>query len=102
MPRIERTIQLGSVINIVSMLAVAGVAYGVLTTRVGNTEASLDKLSGAIASEAVTRADSAKSMDARVRALEMSAARSDERFNSVLQVLGRIEARLERMEGGSK
>jgi len=33
-----------------------------------------------------------------VRALESSQARADERFNSVLQVLGRIEARLERIE----
>ncbi|KPQ06211.1 MAG: Protein of unknown function DUF16 [Rhodobacteraceae bacterium HLUCCA12] len=97
--RIKREISAGSLINLGALAVAVAVAWGIMSERGDNTRDSMDSLSRNLASETANRRDQTAALDARIRSLESAQARADERFNSVLQVLGRIEARLERIEG---
>lgn len=95
----EPKISYGNILNLVALAVAVAVAWGVMSERGENTKAQLDALRGTLTDEVRARRDGQGALEARIRALESSQARADERFNSVLQVLGRIEARLERIEG---
>jgi hypothetical protein len=92
-------ISYGNILNLVALVVAVAVAWGIMSERGENTRDQMDALRTTLHQEVATRRDGQSSIEARVRALESSQARADERFNSVLQVLGRIEARLERIEG---
>ena len=80
-------------------LAVAvAVAWGIMSERGETTRTQMQEVRDTLKQEVDNRRESLSAIEARVRTLESSQARADERFNSVLQVLGRIEARLERIE----
>jgi uncharacterized protein HemX len=98
MPSIENKITTGNILTIAALVVAMGVAWGTMQAqlvamrdRVVTIEVQADR----------SRAERQAAMadqEIRLRAVEASQARSDERFNSVLQILGRIEARLERIE----
>lgn len=80
-------------------LAVAvAVAWGIMSERGETTRSQMQEVRDTLKQEVDARRESLFSIEERVRTLESSQARADERFNSVLQILGRIEARLERIE----
>ena len=91
MTELKNQISLGNAIQIVVLILGLGAAWATMDTRSAATEATLN----------TTRADF-QNMESRVRALETSTAaadaRNEERFNTILATLGRIDARLERME----
>jgi hypothetical protein len=96
--RPDPKISYGNILNFVGLLVAVAVAWGIMSERSDNTKDQLEALRTTLQQEVATRRDAQSSIESRVRALESSQARADERFNSVLQVLGRIEARLERIE----
>jgi hypothetical protein len=96
--RPDPKISYGNILNFVGLLVAVAVAWGIMSERSDNTKDQLEALRTTLQQEVATRRDGQASIESRVRALESSQARADERFNSVLQVLGRIEARLERIE----
>lgn len=97
--RLKREISVGSLINLGALVVAVAVGWGVMAERGQHTREGMDSLTRTLGQEVNARRESQQSLDARIRALESAQARSDERFNSVLQVLGRIEARLERLDG---
>ena len=100
MAAIEKRFSIGNLVTIgVLVVTAAGAWYSTSGQVVANKEA-VSALAASIRSESEARSKADSALEVRVRPLELQAARSDERFNSVLQVLGRIEARLERMERG--
>ncbi len=96
--RPDPKISYGSILNFVGLIFAVAVAWGIMSERGENTKDQLEALRATLQQEVTTRRDAQGALEGRVRALESSQARADERFNSVLQVLGRIEARLERIE----
>ena len=96
--RPDPKISVGNLLNLAALCVAVAVAWGIMSERGENTKDQLEALRTTLQQEVATRRDGQASIESRVRALESSQARADERFNSVLQVLGRIEARLERIE----
>lgn len=97
-PKIENRLSVGNIINLVALVGAIAVGWGVMSERGEQTREQMADIRATLSQEVATRRDNQGSLEARIRALESSQARADERFNSVLQVLGRIEARLERIE----
>lgn len=96
---IKWEVSAGSLINLGAMVVAVAIAWSVMNERSKHTRESMDALTRTVNQEVITRRAGIETLEARIRALESAQARADERFNSVLQVLGRIEARLERIEG---
>jgi hypothetical protein len=96
--RPDPKISVGNLLNLAALGVAVAVAWGIMSERGENTKDQLEALRMTLQQEVTTRRDAQGALEGRVRALESSQARADERFNSVLQVLGRIEARLERIE----
>lgn len=96
--RLKREIALGSIINLITILVGLGVGWGMMTQWSMATTDTINQLRAAIHQETLNRRDAMQSLEARLRALEASDARSDERFTHILQALGRIEVRLDRAE----
>lgn len=86
-PQITSQISLGNIIQIALILAGLTGAWFTMGHRTEATAVSAAENAAAIVEN-----------ERRIRTLETSQARSEERNNSVLQILGRIEARLERIE----
>lgn len=97
-PKIDNRMSIGNIITLVVVLVGFAVAWGTMTERGDQARENLTEIRETLRQEVATRRDAQSALESRVRALESSQARADERFNSVLQVLGRIEARLERIE----
>lgn len=100
MPRVDQSISLGSIINLAALLTTIAVAWGVMSERSTATSKDISALSESLDQESENRRTQAAALEGRVRVVESSLARAEERNNAVLQVLGRIEARLERIEQG--
>ena len=98
-PQIENKMSIGNLLNLLALVVAVAVAWGVMSERGEHTRTEMNDIKETLRQEVSTRRDGQGALEARIRALESSQARADERFNSVLQVLGRIEARLERIEG---
>jgi predicted nuclease with TOPRIM domain len=98
-PKIDPKVSLGNILNFLALLVAVAVGWGMMSERGENTRQQLQELRETLTQEITARRSGNSALEDRVRALENSQARADERFNSVLQVLGRIEARLERIEG---
>ena len=97
-PKIENRMSLGNLLNLLALVVAVAVGWGVMRERGESTRESMTEIRETLRQEVNTRREGQGALEARIRALESSQARADERFNSVLQVLGRIEARLERIE----
>ncbi len=76
---------LGNLINLAAMGITAAVAWGVMSERSDITHKGIQELE--------TMQIQA---EARIRQLEMNQARTDERLTSILQIVSRIETRLEK------
>ena len=98
-PKIENRMSIGNLLNLAALIVAVAVGWGVMSERGEQTRENMNEVRETLRQEVTTRRDGQSALEARIRALESSQARADERFNSVLQVLGRIEARLERIEG---
>ena len=98
-PQIENKMSIGNILNLLALVVAVAVGWGVMRERGESTRENMTEIRETLRQEVITRREGQGALEARIRALESSQARADERFNSVLQVLGRIEARLERIEG---
>jgi hypothetical protein len=78
-------LSIGDLINLAAMGVAIAVTWGVMTERSDVTHKGIKELEF-----------SQTTTDARIRALEMSQARADERISSILQIVSRIENRLEK------
>jgi hypothetical protein len=76
---------LGNIINLVAMGVAVAVAWGAMSERSDVTHKGIKEV------EAMQAAS-----ETRIRTLEMSQARADERLASILQIVSRIETRLEK------
>jgi hypothetical protein len=76
---------LGNIINLAAMGVAVAVAWGAMTERSDVTHKGIKEV------EAMQ-----SSSETRIRALEMNQARADERLASILQIVSRIETRLEK------
>lgn len=76
---------LGNIINLVAMGVAVAVAWGAMAERSDVTHKGIKEV------EAMQ-----SSSETRIRALEMNQARADERLASILQIVSRIETRLEK------
>jgi hypothetical protein len=86
-PTFQWQISLGHVIQIAMLVAAAGIGWATFDARITANEKSV-----------VRAVDVQGQMEGRLRALETATARSDERLTSILNMLARIDARLERIE----
>ena len=98
-PKLENKMSIGNILNLLALVVAVAVGWGVMSERGESTRENMTELRDTLRQEVTSRREGQGALEARIRALESSQARADERFNSVLQVLGRIEARLERIEG---
>ena len=98
-PKLENKMSIGNILNLLALVVAVAVGWGIMRERGETTRENMTELRDTLRQEVSTRREGQGALEARIRALESSQARADERFNSVLQVLGRIEARLERIEG---
>lgn len=99
LPKPDPKISYGNILNLLAVAAAVLVGWGVMSERGDNTREQMTQISATLTQEVAARREGMNALESRIRTLESSQARADERFNSVLQVLGRIEARLERIEG---
>lgn len=79
---------MGNVIQIVMLIIAAAVGWATFDARISANET-------AIREGTMQRA----AYEVRLRTVETNYARTDERLSSILSLLGRIDARLERIEG---
>lgn len=93
--RIKREIALGSIVNLAVILAGLAAGWGMMSERSTTTSEALTEVRETLRQETLNRRDATASLEARIRALESSQARSDERLSHILQALGRIEVQLE-------
>lgn len=84
-PTMRWDFSLGNLINLAAMGIACAVAWGSMTERSDVTHRGIKEL------ETVQT-----TTDVRIRALEMNQARADERLASILQIVSRIESRLEK------
>ncbi len=87
----KRQISFGNLIQIGVTLVTVTLAYAAVNGAAAANREDIGK---------VSRTQDA--MEARLRTLENSQARSDERFSSILTYLSRIDNRLERIEQGGQ
>lgn len=76
---------LGNLINLAAMAIAVAVAWGSMSERSDLTHRGIKEL------ETLQTAS-----ETRIRTLEMNQARADERLSSILQIVSRIETRLEK------
>lgn len=91
-------ISYGNILNLVGMVILVGIAWGMNVARSENMQDQIDTLAVGLIQEKDARQGLQTGLDIRVRVLENSQTRLDERLNSILQILTRSEARLERIE----
>ena len=77
-------LSLGNLINLVAMGAAVAIAWGSMTERSDATHKGIKELE-----------ENQTAFEARVRTLETNQARADERLESILRVVTRIETKLE-------
>jgi hypothetical protein len=98
MPTVENKITTGNLLTIAAMLIGGAVAWGAARADIMSLKDRVISVELAAERSRAERQAAIAGQETRLRAVEASQARSDERFNSVLAILGRIEARLERIE----
>ena len=87
MTELKNQVSIGNLLQIAVMIVGVGLAWGVMSARADQTERDLSSAQSSLSS-----------IEIRVRNLETSDARNDERLTTILSTLGRIDQRLERME----
>lgn len=97
-PSFTQNISLGNVIQIVAMIVAVAIGWQQLDGRSGSNAAEIEKITKAMAVAEAKAATDIRDHETRLRRLEESAARSDERMASIFNLLARIDGRLERIE----
>ena len=97
-PQIENKMSIGNILNLLALAVAVAVAWGVMSERGDSTRDHMTELRDTLRQEVMARRDGQAALESRMRAVESNLARAEERNNAVLHVLGRIEARLERIE----
>lgn len=87
-PSYSPQISLGNILTFAAMIVAGGIAFGVVQSRTAGNAEDIDRI------EALVQAQ-----EMRIRVNENNVARGDERLTSIFQLLSRIDARLERIEG---
>ncbi|MBR9764412.1 MAG: hypothetical protein GYB53_13020 [Rhodobacteraceae bacterium] len=93
-PEFTPTISFGNLVQIVLILLGGAGAFYAMRAQ---TETNASEIARSAVELKEARAEQNR-LEARVRALENEQARADERFSSILGLLARIDARLERIE----
>ena len=88
-PKVSWQISIGNIIQMAVFLVTLAVGWATLSAQVG---ANTDAIRESVAVRAA--------FEVRVRTIETSYARADERMTSICALLSRIDARLERIEQG--
>jgi hypothetical protein len=87
MTELKNQVSIGNLLQIAVMIIGVGLAWGVMSARADQAERDLSSAQSSLSQ-----------IEIRVRTLETSDARNDERLTTILATLGRIDQRLERME----
>ena len=98
-PKLENKMSIGNILNLLALVVAVAVGWGVMRERGESTREHMTELRETLRQEVSTRREGQGALESRMRVVESNLARAEERNNAVLQVLGRIEARLERIEG---
>lgn len=93
-PKFDMSINLGHVLQIVALISALMVGWVQIEKRTSTNQGDIKAVNDRV--ERLTSATA--NLPPRIRALENSAARYDERFTSILSLLARIDSRLEGME----
>lgn len=88
-PKVQWQFSIGNIVQIAVFLVTLAVGWATLSAQVG---ANAKAVSEAAASRT--------QMEIRLRTIETSYARADERMSNIFALLSRIDARLERIEQG--
>jgi septal ring factor EnvC (AmiA/AmiB activator) len=97
-PRLRWDFSFGNIVNLVALIIAVGVSWGVMSERSTASQKQVQALETTLTNMISQKQTEDAKLELRVRNLETNQARADERLSSILQVLGRIEARLERFE----
>jgi hypothetical protein len=93
-PGFKWEVSVGALLQIAVMIATVAIAFTTLDARAQNNAEKIRTLEGVSSVQ-----------ETRLRQLETQKARDDERMSNILALLGRIDARLERIEraeGGAR
>lgn len=93
-PKIQWQFSIGNIIQIVGFVIALAIGWATMTNEIANNAAAITSVSNDVEKARGLHLD----YDVRLRTLESNAARSDERLNSILTLLARIDNRLERIE----
>jgi predicted trehalose synthase len=97
-PVFTTSISFGNVLSIVFMICGLAFGYGALNSQSDQSTQQIAEIRTQIDRALVGNAAQVDALGVRVRALELSSARDDERFSNILQFMTRIDTRLERIE----
>lgn len=93
-PKIQWQFSIGNIIQIIGFIAALFVGYATMSNEISNNTSAITSVAKDVEKARGLHVD----YDVRLRTLESNAARSDERLNSILTLLARIDSRLERIE----
>ena len=93
-----QNISISNVLQILGMAAVALATFLQISWQSETNASEIEKITKAITAAEAKAATDIRDHETRLRRLEDSAARSDERMASIFNLLARIDGRLERIE----
>lgn len=88
-PKINWQISIGNIVQIAVFLVAAGLGWATLSAQVNSNTVAINDARA-------VRAD----LETRMRSVENTSVRADERLSSIYALLSRIDSRLERIEQG--
>jgi hypothetical protein len=88
MPSITPNISLGNLLNIFAMIVAVAIAWANISNVAQANSRDVAKIDGRV-----------NDVEVRVRTLENNQSRTDERLINIIEMLNRIDGRLEKMEG---
>ena len=88
MPSITPNISLGNLLNILAMIVAVAIAW-----------ANINNVAQANSRDVMKNDQRINDVEVRVRTLENNQSRTDERLINIIEMLNRIDGRLEKMEG---
>ena len=93
-PVFTRTISFGNVVQIATLLLAVGAGWATLNGELGNVGEDVEAVSARVDDGAAQRA----AVEVRVRALEIEAARADERYSQLVTMIAAIRDSIIRLE----
>lgn len=97
-PQMDRRVSLGSMLNLGGLAVAVAVGWGVMSERGEHTRAQTQELRESLQRETDNRRTGQVELEARVRSLEAGQARAGEQYRSLIDVMTRLDSRLERIE----